>query len=431
MDRLKRELSRIHHSSLARNAGWMFISQGLSVICRGIYFILLARLLGRTEYGMYVGAVAMVSIVSQYSALGSQSVFLRYVSPDPKSFALYWGNVLVTTATLGSVFVALVAWAGPHVARTYSWPMLVCVALGDCVCGQLAVGAGRVFQAFEKMNITAGLNLLDGLLRTILAGLMLWRLHSGTATQWAITSLIVSCITTCAALALVTWFYGKPAFSALLLRRRTGEGFVFALSYSTTGAYNDVDKAMLGHYGMNAANGIYSVAYRLIGVCTMPAASVQAAAFPRFFRRGVDGIRSTAEYSIQIVKRTAPLSLLCTAAMLLAAPIIPRLLGRGFGESVLALRWLCLLPVFRSFHLAAGDAVTAAGFQKLRLVSQVVAAAFNFGINLYLIPHYSWRGAAWSSLATDGMLAVFNWTVLLWLVSENRPQSARIGEEYP
>jgi O-antigen/teichoic acid export membrane protein len=104
--------------------------------------------------------------------------------------------------------------------------------------------------------------------------------------------------------------------------------------------------------------------------------------------------------------------------MALAAPAIPHLLGRSFSESVTALRWLCLLPVFRSFHLSAGDALTGAGHQKLRLGSQAFAAAFNFGANLYLIPHYGWLGAAWSSLATDGLLGIFNWTVLLAVRSQ-------------
>ena len=43
------------------------------------------------------------------------------------------------------------------------------------------------------------------------------------------------------------------------------------------------------------------------------------------------------------------------------------------------------------------------------------AAGFNFTVNLYLIPHYGWLGAAWSSLATDGLLAVLNWTALAFL----------------
>jgi O-antigen/teichoic acid export membrane protein len=65
--------------------------------------------------------------------------------------------------------------------------------------------------------------------------------------------------------------------------------------------------------------------------------------------------------------------------------------------------------------LSAGDAITAAGYQKFRLVCQAVAAAFNFGVNLYLIPRFSWRGAALSSLVTDALLAIFNWIALGWL----------------
>ncbi len=418
MHSLRREWERIANSSLAHNAGWVFLGQGLSIVCQGAYFIFLGRLLESTQYGIYVGAVAMVSLLSQYSALGTDSVVLRYVSPDHKRFALYWGNVLFTTFALGSLFVVLITCAGPYVAHSYSWKLLLCVALGDCLGAQLTAAACRVFQAFEQMRITAALSLLVNLLRTLLAGCLLWRVHHGTVLQWAAASLIVSSIATWIALALVRRLHGKPEFSAHLLRRRMGEGFVFAASYSTTGVYNNVDKAMLGHYGMNTANGIYTVAYRLIDVCTMPIIAIQGAAFPRFFQKGIEGIRSTEEFAVRIVKRTAPLALLLSLALLVVAPVIPRLLGTSFSESVMAVRWLCLLPFFRSFQLSAGDAVTAAGHQRLRLGCQAAAAVFNFSINLYLIPHYSWRGAAWSSLATDGMLAGFNWMAVWWLSSE-------------
>jgi O-antigen/teichoic acid export membrane protein len=104
--------------------------------------------------------------------------------------------------------------------------------------------------------------------------------------------------------------------------------------------------------------------------------------------------------------------------MFLAAPMIPHLVGRSFSQSVAALRWLCLLPVFRAFHLSAGDALTGAGRLNLRVRLQSAAAAFNFAVNLYLIPHYGWQGAAWSSLTTDGLLAVANWTALMAVHSQ-------------
>ena len=406
----------------------MLVGQGLSVLFQAAYFILLGRFLGSTEYGIYVGAVAIVYIVSQYAPLGSHSVFLRYVSVEARLFSIYWGNCLVTTMSLGTILVVLLTWLGPHFAHSYTRSTMFYIAISECLCVQITLGAGRVFQAFEKMRLTALLNLSISFLRTLLVSLLLLDVHHGSASQWALASLVVSAVAASVSVIMVAQLYGKPAFSFTLLQSRAGEGCVFALSYSTTGIYNDVDKAMLGHYGMNSANGIYTMAYRVIDAATMPVISVQGAAFPYFFRKGLEGVRSTALYAIKISKRTSPLTLLSAMVILGIAPYINRLVGPSFSQSAIALCWLCPLPFLRSFQLSAGDALTGAGFQKSRLVSQAAAAAFNIALNIQLIPRYSWRGAAWSSLATDALLAAANWGFLWWLVSSRDPGAPTSSE---
>lgn len=405
-------------ATLARNAGWMFLGRGFSLVCQAGYFVCLGRLLGSTEYGIYVGAVALVAILAQYSALGSHSVFLRYVSSDPQRFARYWANGLVTTVALGTSFAVLLAWVGPRLSPSSSHGMLACVAVGDCVCAQITVAGGCVFQTFERMRVTAMLNLLTNMLRAVLAATLLWTVHHAAARQWVVGTLIISAVSAVIAVALVTRYFGKPEFSGRLLKARAGEGMVFAFSYSTTGIYNDVDKAMLGHYGMNMANGIYTMAYRVVDACMMPIGALHSAAFPRFFRKGVDGAQSTYGFAQRILKRTAPTGLLLALLMFFMSPLIPHFVGGSFTESAVALRWLCLLPLFRSVHMSAGDALTGAGHQKLRLSTQTCAAFLNFGTNLYLIPRYGWQGAAWSSLGTDGTLAILNWTILIWAKSK-------------
>lgn len=423
----RKEVSRWRSNPLARSSGWMFLGQGASVIFQGAYFVLLGRLLGSTEYGIFAGAVALVSIVSQYSTFGSDFVFIQYVSPNYEEFGRYWGNILMSTLGLGSLFALLLTWIGPHLAHSYPRHMLMCVAISECLCAQTTVACGRVFLAFEKTRMTAGLNLLTNLLRVILALGLLWSLHRATASEWVVVALIVSTIAAVAAVSAVSKAYGRPRFAPRLLLQRVSEGGVFALSYSTAGIYNNIDKAMLGHYGMNMANGIYTMAYRVVDICTMPLYSIQSAAFPRFFRKGVDGVRSTAEYGKKILKRTAFLGLAGAAGMFLFAPIIPHLVGKSFSESVSALRWLCLIPFFRSFHLSAGDALSGSGRQRLRLTTQSIAAGFNFAINLILIPKYSWQGAAWSSLMTDGGLGILNWLVLaICLMRSRRREPAAV-----
>lgn len=410
-----RLLSKFRNSTLARNAGWMFIGQGISTLNQGIYFLVLARLLGLTQYGVLVGAGAVVCLVGQYGSLGFGYVFLRYVGQDRQRFPVYWGNMLLLTAVLGTVLVAGLYVAAPWLLRSTPVSLLVCLAIGECLCSQLTLCCGQVFQTYERMSLTATLNLLTNFLRMVLAVVLLVTMHHATAWQWGYVSVSVSSITALSAVTIVLVRVGLPRLDLRLMRTRLGEGFVFAVSGSTTSAYNDLDKAMLGHYGMSAANGIYTMAYRIVDIVYIPIRSIHAAAFPRFFRYGAEGVDATERYARTILNKTLLFGLAGAAGMFLLAPVAPYLLGHAFVQSVDALRWLCLIPLFRCFHLSAGDAMAGAGYQRYRLGAQAVAVAFNFGANLYLIPHFSWRGAAFASLLTDGGLGLLSWTVLLAL----------------
>jgi len=408
-------ISRVRKSVLVRNAGWLFAGQGLSFVAQGFYFIVLARLLGTTQYGLLAGAVALVAVVSQYSSLGSGLLFLRYVSPDHSRFRIYWGNVLMSVFLLGALLAVALRLSGRWLVGEASVPLLFPIAISDCLFQQLSACAGQVFQTFERMKYSAALTFLSNVSRCILAFVMLLFMGKASAWQWAMASLAVSFLSAGLSFATVTRFFGLPSFSPSLLLSRSGEGFVFALSGSTTAVYNDIDKVVLSHFGMDRANGIYSMAYRVVNIGTMPIMSIVSAAFPRFFREGVKGIAATVPMARQLLRRTAVLGIVISAAMFFCAPVIPHLVGKSYAESISALRWLCLIPFFRCFHLSAGDAIAGAGHQKFRLVSQSIAAIGNLLLNLYLVPRYSWQGAAWASLATDGALGVMNWLALFLL----------------
>jgi O-antigen/teichoic acid export membrane protein len=412
---------RARKSPMVRNASWLFAGQGLSFVAQALYFIVLARLLGTRQYGLLAGAAALVAVVSQYSTLGSGLLFLRYVSPDHGRFRIYWGNIIMSVFLLGLLLSAAITLCGRWLVGAESVPLLLPVAIADCLFGQLNSCAGQVFQTFEKMKYSAFLTLLGNISRCVLAAAMLLTLGKASAWQWAIASLVVSFISAATAFAIVTRFFGLPSFSPSLLIKRSAEGFVFAISGSTTAVYNDIDKVVISHYGMNRANGIYSMAYRVVNIGTLPIMAIVTAAFPRFFREGVKGIGATLPLARQLLKRTAVLGLGISAAMFLCAPIIPHLVGKSYAESVTALRWLCLIPFFRCFHLSAGDAIAGAGLQKFRLLSQSIAAGGNLALNLYLVPRYSWWGAAWASLATDGALGVMNWVALIYLSRRQAP----------
>jgi O-antigen/teichoic acid export membrane protein len=411
---------------LVRNASWMFMGQGVSFGVQGVYFILLARLLGASQYGIYVGAAAAVSLLSQYSTLGSGLVLLRQVSRRNSDFAEYWGNLLITTLGAGLVVIVALAWLGKWMVGPASASIIVLVAIGDCTGARLAEGGGQAFQAFEQLKLTAALTSVTNVARLVIAASMVVVLHHASVRQWAIASLSVSCLSAAMAVVLVTARLGWPRFNFRLLRARALEGVGFSVAASTTSIYNDIDKAMLSRYGMLAANGIYSMAYRVIDISCTPIRALHSAAFPRFCQVGSTGARSSIAFTRRLLGKTLPFGLLAAAVMFLTAPIIPYIVGRSFANSVSALQWLCLLPVFRSLHLGAGDTLTGAGYQRYRTAAQLGAAGLNFGLNLWLIPAYSWHGAAWASLATDGSLAAGNWILLGLLI--RRENHSLVGQ---
>jgi O-antigen/teichoic acid export membrane protein len=395
-----------------RNSGWMVIGQGLSVLLQAAYFVLLARLLGVREYGVYGGAFALAAIASVYTSLGSGTLFMRYVSSDHALFPQYWGNILLATASTSLALVTLLYFIAHYTLNPASAQIVVLAGISNCLCGQLTTCVGQVFQTFEKLHVTAAFNLITNLARLMAAAAMAATMHSATARQWAIASLIVSVIVLVIAVVAVTWSYGRPRFSPRLLVAGAAEGFGYSFASSTSSAFNDLDKAMLSHYGMNVANGIYTMAYRVIDIASIPVYSIRDAAMPRFFREGVGGLALASGLVWRLLKRAAPLTILAAIAMFLCAPLLPLIVGRGFSETVSAVRWLCLIPFFRSFHQMTGSALTGAGLQRYRTATQFSAAALNFGLNLWLIPTHSWLGAAWASLATDGLLGVGNWSIL-------------------
>jgi O-antigen/teichoic acid export membrane protein len=405
---LKKHLAQFKSSSLARNTGWMVLGQGLGLIFQAAYFVVLTRLLGVKEYGVYVGTFALASLASQYSTIGSNTIFLRYVSADRGKFATYWGNILIIVCGFSFVVALALQLTARFILNPRSAAIVFPVALSVCFCTQIAFCAGTVFQAFEQFRVTATMNLIMNVLRALTAIVLLVFWHRASAMQWAIVSLAIAMLGAVIAVATVTVRLGRPRFDPSLLTRHFAEGIQYSFSQSTSSAYNDIDKTMLSHYGMNVANGIYSSAYRVIEVATIPIFSLRDAAMPRFFVQGAKGIEPAAALGRSLLKRAMLLGILAAAAIFLLAPLVPYVLGKDYAETVHALRWLCLIPVFRSIHQMTGSALTGAGQQKYRTTAQCIAAAVNFLLNLWLIPKYNWWGAAWASLITDAGLGATN-----------------------
>jgi O-antigen/teichoic acid export membrane protein len=405
-------LAPLRKSTLAKNAGWTMLGQVLGYGMRVIYFIVIARLLGVMEYGIVVGALALVMFVAQYSRMGMGTVLMRYVSGSHSNFAAYWGNVIMASFMMSGILILLLRFTAYRILDYSTAAVVVMTAIGSVFCEQLITSATQAFQAFESMKSAAILGQLISFFRTCTAVGMLLILHHTTARVWVVASMIASVTAAIVALTMVTIQLGWPKFEPRLAIKHAGEGLEYSFAASTVSAYNDLDKTMLSHYGMAAENGVYGLAYRVIDIATTPLVAIQLASEPRLFQLAERSRDAPVKLGRRLLAHSVLVSVAAALLIVICAPMLPIITGQGFAEVVSALRWLCLIPVFRSVHQISGSVITSLGLQRYRTIAQVIAVAINVGLNVWLIPTYGWHGAAWSSLTTDGSLGLLNWCVL-------------------
>jgi len=413
---------------LLHGSAWIVSGQFVSMAFQAVYFVLMGRTLGSREYGAFVGVVALVALLTQFSSAGMEMILLRNISRDRRSFAATWGNALLITGCGFVLLLAAAALIGSLTLRPQFRLLIPWIALSDALFGKLVQLASRAFQGAGEMSYCARLTAFVYAARaTLAAALYLYaRYWSGhpDARTWAHIYWLAPFAVAVFAFWLITSQLGWPRFQRLRLRDLS-EGLSFSFSSSSISAYNDIDKTFLISLGQTWAAGIYSAAYRVVDVASAPIYGIYAAATPRLFREGARSVGHASTQSRRLLLRTIPYGLAVAAALYFAAPVLPRLFGASFQGSVAALRWLCLLPLLRVFHYAWGTTITASASQWNRTATQFGAAALNLLLNFLLIPRWSWQGAAVASLITDGSLALSS-RFVLWRIQS---RETRLHEE--
>jgi O-antigen/teichoic acid export membrane protein len=399
LDRLR----SLRRHQVSRNASWLVAGQAANFLMQAIFFLLLTRLLGVNEYGIFSGALALITLATPYSSLGTGMLFMRYVTTDRSQAGLYWGNALVVTTSMTLLIAVVFYFVGPAIAHTQSHLIFCVLAIANCLFSQVSDLGNIVFQTFEKMRYAAALSFLANLVRVLSLLVMRAALHQATALQWSVGILIASGIAAAATLVWVRRETGPLRIDLGLVKRHSLEGLGFSFAGTTQNAYNDIDKTMLSHYGLNRENGLYSLAYRMVDFASAPIIAIDTAILPRLFQRSRQSLART----FRLAFRSA----------------VPK----SFAGAMTALRWLCWLPPLRAIHRLTGGALTASGRQSWRTASQFVVAGMNLLLNVWWIPAYGWIGAAWASVAADGSLAILN-SMLLLILWYRLPQQEIVVE---
>src|SRR5690348_9703677 len=151
-------IERKTSSPLSRNTVWAMIGYGLRVLIQAVYFIIIARCLGPSQYGGFVAVTALASVISPFVGMGTGSLLIKNVARDKDLFAEYWGNGLLITLASGLVLLAFVIGVClvvlPH---SIPWLAIVLISVSDLIFVKFVDMAAWAFQGFEMLSQNAHL----------------------------------------------------------------------------------------------------------------------------------------------------------------------------------------------------------------------------------------------------------------------------------
>ena len=392
---------------LARATATLFGGNLAMLGLQTLQFVLLARWLGVANFGQVAAANALIAIAIPLAGLGYGNLLLLRVSRDRSVACGEWGNALIAVVAMGGVLAGLAAAVAWEVFSTSgAVALVVTMAVSELIFVRSVTVLGQLYQGMDRVEVTSALNIATASCRVI-AVLAMMAAGEREPIYWAITSCALTFLLALIANGFAMRAVGRATANLARLWADKRDALHFSLGTGAKAFYTDFDKVILARSALSAELGGYTAAYRLVTMAFLPVRSLLDASASQFYRQGGDGIARSNAFARRVLKVALPCGLGGAVLILVGAEVAPLVLGASFESTTPMLRLLALLPIIQSIHYVYSDALTAAGFQKLRTQLQWLVAEVYALLALVLIPNFGWRGAVTVCLVSESLLAVF------------------------
>ena len=392
---------------IAKNTAALFAAQFVVAILGLILSIFIARSLGDVIFGKYSFALAFTALFAVFSDLGYSTLLIREVARDKSQASKYLNNVLCMRALLSLIIFALIVITinvMGYLADTKN--VVYLFGIYTLVVSFSAVFK-VTFRAFEKMEYEAGITIIANIIRVSL-GLLVLLLGYGLI-ELALVFLFSGVFDLLFSFLVCMRKFVKPKIeldfefwkSTIKIALPLSMLSIFGLIYMR------IDTIMLSVMKGDAVVGWYNAAYNLVlGFKSIPHLFMNAL-FPLmsgYFVSSKDSLRDIYEKSFKYLFILGlPLAVGIT---LLADRIILLLYGQQFSNSIIALQILAWDVLLIFLYMCSAFVLASIDKQNQMIVFAGCTAFINVTLNLFLIPSFSYIGAAIATIAAEGFLLI-------------------------
>jgi len=363
-------------------------------------------ILGTEGLGIWGWATDVTAIALVIANFGLGTLVTREVArARGMTFPILWAALRVRWLTGALCYLLLVAYVfltgKESLARTAMLVTAVAVFVESS-----AMACDSILQAHEKFKYQTAGQLVSAV---VYFGLAFWALDAGHGLMGVVWANLISRVARLAVMVPLMliktgpWRRGTPAgdggpsFGWMVKL-----GWPLFLSTTFGIVYFKIDIAMLTEMMGKAATGVYFLGHRPLDYLLLLPNLFATALFPALARMGTDRVEDTArmgERSLRYILIAAlPVTLFC---MLVAEPIIRWFdTGGEFPASIPVLQVVIWGLPFQAANHIFNRLLIAAGKERAFITIALVAMLANVTLNLFLIPRFSYYGAAAATIVS-------------------------------
>ncbi|MBI5440039.1 MAG: flippase [Deltaproteobacteria bacterium] len=398
-------MSRLRRLSgnFAATVGGHFAEACLTLVVLGVS----ARYLKPELFGVLASASAFVQTFYFLADVGLARLLVREMARDQAKASQFLGAAIVTRFFLILLIVPTMALATFAMGSSRQTMSAIAIVTVWMILRLVSTAYGAVFQAFERMEVDSGLNILGVVARLgftvgairLNGGLsgVLWAMVAGQALY----------------LAGAAWVshrhYVRPTFERdrKLWKMMLWEGFPIGVSGFFSTAYHQIDTLVLAAFRTEAEVGLLNGGYRIIHQLMYLPILFMRAPFPLISRLHRSAPETMPRLTNQMFKLSLMVGLPIGAALaVLAEPITALVLGKDFLQAAYVLRYYSWSVAV--MFPAASAAVLLIAMDRQRMMPKLLllTVGLNTALDLILVPRMGGPGACLATFVATAVMAV-------------------------